>query len=440
MKNKFAYFIDTLGCPKNEVESDSLRKIFESYGFFQETLDFKKSDLIVINTCGFIKSAIKQSDNTIKEYLKNKSDKTSVIAAYGCYPVRNSAMLKKKFGSKIFILQPCNIKGFCEDFIKKNTNIKKITGIDSPEIYRTNHHNKIYSYVRIAEGCSRKCGYCVIPDIKGKYRSETIDSILKESDLLLSNGIKEIILVSQDSGFFGKDIRLKNGLIELLNQLIKIDFDFRIRIMYLFPDAVEKNLIRLISGSEKICNYIDMPIQHTENSILKLMKRRVSKKNIFEKISLIRKFNPDIAIRTTIMTGYPGETDKIFLNMRDSLEKFRFDKLGIFKYSDEPETYSFILKNKIPECVKNKRYRELMKLQQKISFEQNRKYLGKTVRVLIDGYDSKSGFYLGRDEHNAPEIDGYVIFKTKNKIDINEFLNIKITDCRHYDLIGDLIK
>ena len=306
MKKTIAYFIDTLGCPKNEVESDSLRKVFESYGFFRETLDFKKSDLIVINTCGFIKSAIKQSDDTVKFYLKSKPKNSSVIA-YGCYPVRNRAMIEKKFGSKIIILKPDNIKEFCGDFIKQNLNIKKFVKRDSPEIYRTNHHNKIYSYIRIAEGCSRKCGYCVIPNIKGKYRSETMDSVLKESELFLNNGIKEIILVSQDSGFFGKDAGIKNGLVELLKQLIKFDYDFRVRIMYLFPDAVDKNLIRLISGSEKICNYIDMPVQHTENYVLKQMRRRASKNEIFEKIFFIRKFNPDIAIRTTVMTGYPGE-------------------------------------------------------------------------------------------------------------------------------------
>ncbi|MBP7654675.1 30S ribosomal protein S12 methylthiotransferase RimO [Candidatus Dependentiae bacterium] len=438
MNKTIYYFISTLGCPKNDVESDSIRSVFESYSYiFKETLDYKKAGVILINTCGFIKSAVKQSDETIQFYIDSTS-KNRFIIVTGCYAVRSKQALIDKFGNKILILKTNELNDYCKKLSEKISGTKVKS--DPPALYRTNHSSSIYSYIRIADGCSRKCGFCVIPFIKGKYTSRPQKNIIDEAELLLNNGIKELILVSQDTGKYGKDINLKYGIAGLLKELNKLNYDFIIRIMYLSPDTVTKPLIKIISDTEKICNYIDMPIQHTENSILKKMRRNTTKKEIFEKIGFIKKYNPDISIRTSVITGYPGETEKIFEEMSESIIKLKFDKLGIFKYSDESETYSYTLKNKIPEKTINTRFNKLMNIQKKISYEQNKKFIGKTLKVLVDGYDPKTKFYLSRDSHNAPEIDGYILFKTKNNIDINNFLNIRITSGSDYDLTGELLQ
>lgn len=260
----------------------------------------------------------------------------------------------------------------------------------------------------------------------------------------MKEGVKEIIIVSQDSGMYGRDLKYKSGVIELLKKITELNFDFKLRVMYLNPDRITKEYVEYISENKKICKYIDMPIQHTENEILKKMRRGYTREELLKKIYFIRKCNPDIALRTVVITGYPGETGTVFNNMLDALKKIRFDKLSAFHYYDEPGTYSYNLPvvKKIDEDLKNIRLEKIMLQQMKISMQINKKFVGKILPVLVEGYDKKSGYYIGRTEYNAPEIDGYVFFKlpyNKKNIDIINFLNIKIKGYSEYDLTGELI-
>ena len=243
---------------------------------------------------------------------------------------------------------------------------------------------------------------------------------------------------------YGIDLKIKNGLIKLLQEISGLKYDFKIRLMYLNPDTVNAQLLKFISDNPKICNYIDMPVQHTENVILKNMRRGYTRQDIIDKIKYIRNYNPDIAIRTVIITGYPGETEKIFNNMLDTLKKLKFDKLAVFPYYDEPGTYSYKLpeSTKIADELKGRRLDKIMRQQMAISLKINEKYVGRTLPVLIDGFDKKSGYYLGRSEFNAPEIDGYVFFKKpedKKNIDIIKFSNIKVKSYSEYDLVGECV-
>ncbi|HPP87592.1 MAG TPA: 30S ribosomal protein S12 methylthiotransferase RimO [bacterium] len=426
MPPKKKYYIITLGCPKNDVESDAIRK--QLFGRLIETEKIAIADYIIVNTCAFIQPAINQSDEVIKKILQTKKTKQTVVVT-GCYINRNKEMLIDKFQDKIIIAPLNDIAYHLLSFRNQNENF----------IYRTNKEKLDYAYIKISDGCNKKCGYCTIPKIKGRYVSRSIDSILAETEYLLKRKIKELIIVSQDTCYYGKDIKIKYGLIELLKKMLEFKFDYRIRLMYLNPDGITKSLIKFISDNEKICKYIDMPIQHTETEILKAMRRPYNKNKIIELVDFIRKYNPNIALRSAVIVGYPNETQKIFKRMLETLKILRFDKLGCFKYSDEVDTYSYNLNGKISDALKEKRFDLVMKQQQNISRAQNKKYIGTIQKILIDGYDEKNKLYLARNEYNAPEIDGYILFKTKKNIDLNKFYNIKIIQSFDYDLFGELI-
>ncbi len=427
MKRKLSFFVVTLGCPKNEVESDVIRAKLS--GKFKETLNINQADYIIVNTCAFVKSAVTQSDEVINELLNSKKKNQNIVVT-GCYIGRSSEQLENKFGGNIIIKQIPELHTLISDNQKPD---------NAEIIYRTNYENANFAYIKISDGCNKKCGYCTIPKIKGKYASRNIDSILLETETLLKSGIKEIILVSQDTCYYGIDTGIRNGLIELLKKITLFNYDYRIRLMYLNPDGITRGLLKIISDNEKICNYLDMPVQHTETEILKAMRRPFTRTKIFELVNFIRKYNPDISIRSVVITGYPGETDRIFRNMLEALKILKFDKLGCFEYSDEPDAYSFTLKNKVAANIKTKRYNQIMAQQQKISALLNSHKTGLIQKVIIDGYDSENKLFLARNEYNAPEIDGYVLFKTKKNIDFKKFYNIKIQKSTEYDLLGELV-
>jgi len=441
MKSLKKIYIETLGCPKNLSDSNIIQKFLSDCEIIE---NYKYADFIIINTCGFIKPAITESETVIENFI-NKRKQNQQIIITGCYVQRNYNELLQKYSSAAVILKLDELKKLKELIQNSKTDISEAK-IDffklyDSELYASTIRKKKYfltEYVKISEGCNKHCSFCVIPKIKGVYRSRQPRAILNECEKLLETGVKEIILVSQNTGVYGIDYNFKFDLLSLIKEISKLSENFRLRIMYLNPEDITAKLIELISENNNVCKYIDMPIQHTEDKILKLMNRKTTKKMITEKIKMIRAINPMIAIRSVVITGFPDETELDHKNLIDTLKSYKIDRLGVFKYSDEFETSAYKLKNKNQTTIIERRYSEIMRQQQQISAENLKKYRGKILKALIDGKDNNKNIYLACDEFNAPEIDGYIIFKEKKDIDINDFLNIKIVNTNIYDLIGTL--
>ena len=413
------FSIISLGCPRNLVDSEHIIAEYSRKGYvFKDGAD--RADTVIINTCGFIEDAKKESIDVILKVIdaKKAGDIKKIVVA-GCLSERYSKELEKEF-----------------------KDVDEFRGVLDPKtrFYNKNQVLKLtprhFAYLKISEGCRNRCTYCIIPHIKGPYRSRGIESIIKEAKALLNKGVKEIVLVGQDNSLYGVDLYGRKRLAELLKKLGRISKDKWIRLLYCHPANIEKDVIKAIRDSKDICKYIDLPIEHISDGILKSMGRRIKKSDIVDLIAYIRKEIPNVAIRTSLIVGFPGEKDKDFQELLDLIKETKFERLGIFRYSREEGTPAYKYKGHISEKEKERRFNEAMLLQQSISRDINERFKGRILKVLID--EKSEDGYIGRSEYDAPEVDGVVYVKGKD-LAVGDFYNVKIIDTYEYDLVGVVI-
>lgn len=425
------------GCAKNLIDSELMAGMLISQGH-KITLDETKADVVLVNTCSFIHDAEKESVSTILNMI---NDGKKVIVA-GCLPQKHKKELMKLLPEVVAFVGTSDLKTIV-DVVNNIECEKQIYNVsDSPcyiypeETERQQITVGSYSYLKIAEGCDCECGYCVIPKLRGKAVSRPIENIVKEAELLVKKGVTEIILIAQDTTAYGKDLYGEPSLAKLLKELIKIEDLGRLRIMYTYPSGITDELLDVIAKSDKIFKYIDIPLQHSSSSILKAMRRPA---NDYRKlIKKIRDAVPEIAIRTTFIVGYPGETQEDFENLKRFVEDMHFDKLGVFEYSLEKGTYSYSLPNRIPAKVKHSRKNQIMKIQQKISKKINEKLVDKKIECIVE-YITDDGVIVARTYKDAPEVDGLIYLKTRNNdFDIvpGDIVFAIVTDANEYDLFG----
>lgn len=426
--------IVTLGCSKNVVDSEVLMKQLELGGW---ELVYDSNDpsakVVVVNTCGFIADAKEESVDTIMNFVNAK--KNGVIErlyVMGCLSQRYKDELVKEIpevdGFYGVSDLPDILKTLENPFFTDCTNQRFIT---TP---------KHFAFLKISEGCNWGCSYCAIPLIRGKHISKSIEDLVAEAKYLASQGVKELIVIAQDSTFYGIDLYGKRMISELLNELSKIDKIEWIRLHYAYPVNFPKDLIETIKNNPKICKYIDIPFQHISDNMLKLMRRGITKSETIEFVETIRKNIPDISIRTTFLVGHPSETAEDFKELVDFVEKYRFDRVGVFTYSEEEGTHAAItMKDNIPQKVKERRSAELMELQQSISLANNLKRVGQTLKVIVDSVDNDE--IVGRTEYDSPEVDQEVLLSNpqKKKVKVGDFVNARIISAQDYDLIGEMI-
>lgn len=434
---------ETLGCPKNQVDSEVMIGIMEGKSFYV-TSDPLEAEVIVVNTCGFIESAKEESINTILELLQYKSiGKCQYFIVAGCLVERYSADLKNEIPEidgfigttqfeNIFEIVTELMNG-AERGIVRVGEIDKHLKEDVPRILTTPSY---FAYLKISEGCDNKCTYCIIPKLRGKYRSRERDVIIKEAKLLASQGVKELIIIAQDTTRYGIDLYGDYELYKLLEALNDVEGIEWIRLQYCYPDVIDDRLINAIATLPKVAKYIDMPIQHASDSVLKRMNRRTSKDQIRTVVNKLREKCPEIAIRTTIIVGFPGETEDEFKELVEFVKEIKFEKLGAFAYSLEEDTAAAKMDNHLPEDIKEARKNELLGIQMAISESACYNKVGKNVDVLIEELVPDEGIYIGRSQQDAPEIDGVVYVHTKEQLKIGSIYTVKITDALEYDLIG----
>ncbi|NLK96265.1 MAG: 30S ribosomal protein S12 methylthiotransferase RimO [Clostridiales bacterium] len=435
---KYKVGMVSLGCDKNRVDSEiilgSMSKEYEI------TNNAKEADIIIVNTCGFIEKAKEESINTILEMAKYKTDSNcKLLIATGCLIQRYGEELKELI-PEIDIMLGVNdyreINEIISEFINKENKSIKINYSDSninegERILTTASHT---AYIRIAEGCDNFCTYCIIPKIRGKFRSRSKESIINEALNLAKNGVKEIILIAQDTTMYGKDIYGKKVLHNLLKDLSEIEGIEWIRVLYCYPEEIYDELIDEIAQNKKVVKYLDLPIQHINSRILKLMGRKVSKEDIIDKINLLRRKVKDITIRTSIIVGFPSESNEEFQEVKDFLEEYKLNNVGVFSYSREEGTPAALMDNQIDEDIKAKREEELMLVQKSVSKAINELKISKFYDILVEGYNDE--YYYGRSYEMAPEVDGNVFFKSEEHIPIGSIVKVHITECSEYDLIG----
>lgn len=429
----------SLGCPKNLIDSEIILGYLTQANHTLSP-DWKNSDIVVLNTCAFIKSAVREAEQWIHKALsyRKKGQIKKVIIA-GCLPQRFKKTLLDKFPEVDGIVGIDNltdIPKLCNSTttqIKLSDSPKNLSDCTSPRLLTTNH----YAYLKIADGCDNFCAYCLLPSIRGRFRSRKISDAVKEATQLAQNGIKELILVAQDTTLYGKDIYNKPSLAKLLNSLVKIKNIEWIRILYTHPVHWTDALIDVYKSNPKICRYIDLPLQHISNNILKMMNRPYNRTIVERLLAKLRKIS-NLAIRTSFIVGFPNESEKNFDELLAFIKQQRFAHLGCFTYSREAGTIAYNLPNQIPEKVKKERYNKIMATQQKLSLERMKSFIGKTIKVIIDEKSTdKKLNYIGRTQFDAPEIDGVVFIKGTG-LNISDIIDVKILSAQPYNLVGKI--
>jgi len=434
----------SLGCPKNTVDSEIVLGSLTNKGYLI-TSDEGDADVIIVNTCGFIDSAKEESIDAILEMAEYKrKGNCQKLIVMGCLSQRYKDELLKEIPEIDYLAGAGDFKSVAEMIESKN-GIKKSKVREpvfdfneyTPRVLTTPRYT---AYVKIAEGCSNRCSFCIIPKIRGPFKSRSIDSIVRETEILSSKGVKEINLISQDTTMYGADAGLRNGLSELLRKLVKINEIRWIRLLYCYPTFLNNELIKIMKNEEKICKYIDLPLQHSHNYILKAMLRQEREGEIRDLIFRIRDAIPDIAIRTAFIVGFPGETDRHFEHLLNFLKEMRFEHLGVFTYSPEEGTKAAEIPNHVLEDVKNKRKDTIMEIQKRLSLEKNKRFIGTTKDVLVEETTGSDEFLIsGRMQTQAPEIDG-VVYIEKSEVRAGDILPVKITKAMEYDLVGEAKK
>ena len=431
-KNKSSVNIITLGCSKNIVDSEVIMRQLAESNFELKFDSNQNSEIIIINTCGFINDAKQESIDTILECVNaKKNGSAKKVFVTGCLSERYKSELQKE------IPEIDGFFGVAElPSLLKSLGAKYKSELLGERLLTTPKH---YAYFKVSEGCDRKCSFCAIPLIRGKHVSRPIDSLVKEAEYLSSIGVKEIILIAQDLTYYGIDIYKKNALAELLEKLAKLEKFPWIRLHYAYPTNFPLEVLDVMKEYSSICKYIDIPFQHISDRILQSMQRGHSQKDIYKLIDNFRNRIEDIAIRTSLIVGYPGETSKEFKELIEFVNKAQFDRLGVFKYSPEENTKAFALKDSVSAATKNTRFEDLMQIQQKISLNKNEAKIGKTFKVIIDKLEGD--YYIGRTEFDSPEVDNEVLIKAKKeKLEIGNFYNVKINAAEEFDLFGEIAK
>ena len=436
-------FISTLGCAKNLVDSEMMLGTLVKNDYVQ-TGSIMDADIAIVNTCGFIEAAKEESINEILELAQYKErGNLKYLIVTGCLAQRYSDELLSEIPEIDIVLGTTSFDMILEKIEELKGGIRSslITDIDkhiAEEIPRSLLTDTFSAYIKIAEGCDNHCTYCIIPKLRGKYRSRRQEDILKEARQLAKNGVKELIVIAQDTTKYGLDIYGKKAISDLMRELNEIEGLKWIRILYSYPEDVDAEFVKAVKECEKVLPYFDMPVQHANDAILKLMNRKTSKQQIKENIDRIRKEIPEASIRTSIIVGFPTETQEQFDELCEFVKEVKFDRLGVFAYSREEDTPAAILEGQIDEDIKQERKNHLMEIQQGISYEKNKTFVGGTLEVMIDE-KVEDGLYEGRSYRDMMEIDGLVFVKTQEDLKKGQFVNVKITEALEYDLTGELI-
>jgi ribosomal protein S12 methylthiotransferase len=430
MSKKISISVVTLGCAKNSVDSEFLLGGFNPESFkLSHSQIVEKADVLLINTCGFIFDAKQESVNTIMEGVKLKNQgHVKTLIVFGCLTERYREELIKEIPEVDFIFGVKEQKEI-RRAILKTVNIYSEEG--DFRLLTTPSH---YAYLKVSEGCNRKCSFCAIPSIRGEYVSRTIESLKQETESLAKQGVKELILIAQDLTFYGYDICGKPSLSKLIEQLSDVEGIKWIRLHYTYPKYFNSELINVIANNSKVCKYVDIPIQHISDKMLKIMRRGADRKSTIDLLQKLRNNVPDIAIRTTLLVGHPGETQKDFDELKQFVKDFKFDRLGVFPYSHEEGTHSYNkMKDSISKKLKNARVSEIMQIQQDISMELNKNKVGTSQEVIIDR--KENDVFIGRTQFDSPEIDNEVIVHKKN-MKVGEFYTLSIIDAQEFDLVS----
>lgn len=441
MTNTYKIGMISLGCPKNQVDGEILLSKLSDAGF-EIVNTIEQSDLMIVNTCGFIDDAKKEAIETILEVAQYKeAGIISAIVVTGCLAERYQDEILREMpevDAVVGIGANENIVKICQKALCGiSTSIfpdKCYLPLDDDRMLSTPSH---WAYLKIAEGCDNKCAYCAIPAIRGPFRSRTIESIVAEGEKLAQKGVKEIILVAQDTTKYGYDLYGEYRLDDLLMELVKIDGIEWIRLFYCYPQRITDSLIEVIKTQDKICNYIDIPLQHANHDVLKNMNRTGDAQSYIELLSKMRREIPDISFRTTFMVGFPGETEEQFEDLCNFVSEVKFDKMGCFTFSPEEDTPAYDMDCQIDEDVKQRRQEVLMNLQYSVTQQCNQNKIGKIYKVIVD--EANDGTYIGRSYLDSPEIDSGIIFTSKEQIPIGSFVNVKIISFDGYDLIGECV-
>lgn len=434
------YFI-SLGCDKNLVDSEVMLGLLRERGYVI-TNDETQADAIVVNTCCFIHDAKEESINTILEMAEYKKAKTcKALIVTGCLAERYKDEIKSEIPEVDALLGASSYDAIVEVMDKAFAGesadaFKGIDYLSKVKTHRVNTTGGFYSYLKIAEGCDKHCTYCIIPKIRGNYRSIDMEHLIEEAKYLVEGGVKELIIIAQETTVYGVDLYGKKALPELLVRLCEIEGLEWIRIQYCYPEEITPELIEVIKNQPKICHYLDIPIQHASDDILKRMGRRTSHDELCELIQVLRTQIPDIALRTSLITGFPGETQEDHETLLSFVNDMKFERLGVFTYSKEENTPAAKMPNQILKKVKLQRQKELMQLQQKIAFKKAQSMIGKCLKVMIEGKLVEEGVFIGRSYMDAPGIDGYVFISTPDELMSGEFVDVLITDAKDYDLVG----
>ena len=438
---KYKVGMVSLGCDKNRVDSELILGSINKH--YEITNDAKEADIIIVNTCGFIESAKQESIDTILEMAEYKNKyKCKMLIATGC--------LTQRYGDELLDLIPeidilmgvndyMKLHRLILDFIKDQKRISSATYSDEGinegiRLLTTKQHT---AYVRIAEGCNNFCTYCIIPKIRGKFRSRLEKNILDEVKMLVNNGVKEIILIAQDLTDYGVDIYGKRMLHDLISKISKIEGVEWIRLLYCYPEEITDELIEEIARNEKVVKYLDLPIQHISSSVLKQMGRRTNKEAIISKIDTLRSKVPGIALRTSLIVGFPGETDENFEELEKFLEDYKLENVGVFAYSQEEDTPAAKMECQVDEEVKIQRQKNLMSVQRNVVKDQNKLKIGNIYDTIIDGKNGE--YYIGRSYEMAPEIDGLIYIKKEKSLNLGDIVKVKIHDVMEYDLVGEVL-
>ena len=435
-------FFVSLGCDKNLVDSEMMLGILRDRGY-ELVNDEAEADIIIVNTCSFILDAKEESIETLIEMgMMKEKGRCRLLIAAGCLAERYRDEVFENMPEVDAIIGTASFDRI-DDLIRKALGEKGVSYFDAldrmpaPESHRLVPTGSFSEYLKIAEGCDKHCTYCSIPSMRGPYRSYEMEYLVKQAEDLAASGVKELVLVAQETTVYGIDLYGKKMRPELLRRLCGIEELKWIRLLYCYPEEITQELLAVMREEKKICHYLDLPIQHSEDRILHRMGRRTSRADLEEKIRMIREYLPDAALRTTLITGFPGETKEEHEALKTFISHIGFDRLGVFPYSQEEDTPAAAFPDQIPEEVKQERYDELMSLQQEIAFEKAREMTGKLVPVIIEGYMPDEGVYAGRTFRDAPNVDGYVFVSYTGSLMSGDVIDVMITDAQGYDLIGE---
>ena len=433
----------SLGCAKNQTDAEAMLGILNSDGY-HIVFDPEEADAIIVNTCGFIESAKQESINTLLEMAQYKEGRCKLLIASGCLAERYSKEIAEQIPEVDAIIGTGDYDRIAEaiqgaadgemPIICGEPNRDPEEGL--PRILSTPSYT---AYLKIAEGCSNNCTYCAIPMIRGKFRSRKPEAVIAEAESLAKSGVKELIIIAQDTTRYGTDLFGKPSLAMLLEKLVEVEGIEWIRIHYLYPEAVTDELIETMAKYDKICSYVDMPIQHINNEILRRMARRTNRAEIESRINKLREKIPGCIIRTSIIVGFPGETDEQFQELYDFVKEAHIDRMGVFAYSQEEGTPAANFENQVAEEVKQERLDKLMTLQQGISLEMNRARIGSVIDVIVEGYDEDNFLFVGRSRGDSIDVDGKVYFGTETEVEPGDIIKVKILDADEYDLTGNRV-